>query len=351
MIIKDKSTPGCFGDLNTVFPKTAGGLRQSPDACLQCRHKVECLRSAVKGAQGLAVKEEVVDRAYSSGLISFWERWSRKKDVQRSIKAEDDKENKLTRVKQDGWKKRQINPSPDGATNARLRFSMLKLIIAGIISAVLLGVLYLFRVPLWEHAVQYYLLLTDREQSKAFISSFGMAAPAVFVLFQILQVIFAPVPGEATGFIGGYLFGAGKGFVYSSVGLSIGSIINFSLGRFLGRHFVRKLVPADKLNRFDTILKRQAIVVIFILFVFPGFPKDYLCYFLGLSAIPWKAFVWLASVGRMPGTLMLSIQGAFLYERSYGLFALIAVVCVLSAWLGYRCREQIYQWVERLNKR
>lgn len=83
MTFQDKSRPGCFGDLDTVFPKAEGGLRQTPDTCLQCRCRVECLRDAVTGVKGLVVREEVVDRAYSSGLISFWERWSRKKDVQR----------------------------------------------------------------------------------------------------------------------------------------------------------------------------------------------------------------------------------------------------------------------------
>ena len=66
----------------------------------------------------------------------------------------------------------------------------------------------------------------------------------VFMGIQILQVIFAPVPGEATGFIGGYLFGVLEGFLYSSLALAIGSWINFSIGRFLGVRYVRKMIPA-----------------------------------------------------------------------------------------------------------
>ncbi len=62
--------------------------------------------------------------------------------------------------------------------------------------------------------VFYYDIFTDREKIKALVASFGAAAPAAFILVQILQVIFAPVPGEATGFIGGYLFGAAKGFIF-----------------------------------------------------------------------------------------------------------------------------------------
>ena len=206
-----------------------------------------------------------------------------------------------------------------------------------------------YRSIIWEMVQHTYALFGDREKSKAFISSFGIGAPIIFILFQILQVLFAPVPGEASGFIGGYIFGTFQGFLYSSIGLSVGSWINFSIGRLLGRHYVRKLIPGDKLERFDATLKRQGSIVVFILFVFPGFPKDYLCYFLGLSTFPLKVFILLASIGRMPGTFMLSFQGASLYDRSYGLFAMILILCLIFAFAGYRYREKIYQWIDRMN--
>jgi len=78
--------PDCFGHLDTVFPKTADGLRQSPPACMRCRHKTDCLRSAVQGAAGVEVHEEALQRAYRSGVISFFERWSRKKRLSRRRK-------------------------------------------------------------------------------------------------------------------------------------------------------------------------------------------------------------------------------------------------------------------------
>jgi hypothetical protein len=77
--------PLCFGILEKVFPKGKDGLRSSPDQCMGCDFKVECLRCAMKGREGLMVQEEIVDRAYSSGLISFFERWSKKKDLHRKI--------------------------------------------------------------------------------------------------------------------------------------------------------------------------------------------------------------------------------------------------------------------------
>ena len=62
------------------------GLRHTPEDCLACLHKTECLRMAIQSKDGLKVKEEHLERAYNSGMIGFLERWSRKKDFQRRKK-------------------------------------------------------------------------------------------------------------------------------------------------------------------------------------------------------------------------------------------------------------------------
>ncbi len=226
----------------------------------------------------------------------------------------------------------------------------LKLLL-GLLLIVILILVVLFRDSIWENVSFYYHLLSDRDKVRDFIASFGLGAPLIFMGIQILQVIFAPVPGEATGFIGGYLFGVLQGFIYSSVALAIGSWINFSIGRFLGVRFVRKMIPVDKFEKFDSMLKRQGIIVLFLLFVFPGFPKDYLCLFLGLSTLPLKVFILLVSVGRMPGTFLLSLQGAYLFEENYVVLGLVAAVCAVFFVLIYRYRENLYLWIERFNNK
>ena len=208
-----------------------------------------------------------------------------------------------------------------------------------------------FRIPIWEKTTDLYHLFSDREQIKLLISSFGTSAPPVFMLIQILQVIFAPVPGEATGFIGGYLFGTLPGFIYSSIGLTVGSWLNFIIGRFLGERYVRRRIPAHQFDKIDGLVKRQGVIVLFILFLIPGFPKDYLCLALGVSTLPIKIFILLAGVGRMPGTLALSLQGAFLYEQNYLLLGVMIGICLILGLLCYAYRERIYLWIEKLENK
>jgi len=79
---KTEAKPQCFGDLETVFPMTDKGLRETPDNCMYlCPWKTACLRAAMAGNQGKKVKEELVERSEKAGMIGFFERWSRKKQI------------------------------------------------------------------------------------------------------------------------------------------------------------------------------------------------------------------------------------------------------------------------------
>lgn len=220
-----------------------------------------------------------------------------------------------------------------------------------IAGAVCLGLLiiFLFREPIVRNVQHLYHLLTDRERITAFVGSFGATAPLAFIAIQVAQVVLAPIPGEATGFIGGYLFGAFLGCAYSSVGLTLGSWINFTIGRFLGKKWLRRLIPVEKMKKYDHMIRHQGLLVSLVLFLIPGFPKDYLCLVLGMSTMPMRVFLLMAAIGRIPGTLMLSLQGALVFEKNYFVFCLVVSINLLGVYLGYRYREAIYKWVEKIN--
>jgi len=220
--------------------------------------------------------------------------------------------------------------------------------IAAAAAAFILG-LILFTPSIWAEMRRWLALITDREWIRATVESYGWAAPLVFIGVQVAQVVAAPIPGEATGFIGGYVFGTLRGFLYSSVSLGIGSLINFGIGRFFGERLVRRLIPEEKFKRIDRLVNRQGVIAVFLMFIIPGFPKDYLSLALGLTTLPIKVFAVMAFIGRMPGTLVLSLQGASLYDQNYFLVAVVAAACLLLVLLAYRWREPLYRWIEKMN--
>ena len=80
--------PYCFGKLNNVFPLGDDGLRHTPESCMVCRYKTECLRNALKNSDGIKVREEKLEREYDSGMVGFFERWSRKKALHRQKQSQ-----------------------------------------------------------------------------------------------------------------------------------------------------------------------------------------------------------------------------------------------------------------------
>ena len=53
---RPNTRPYCFGRLDTVFPMGADGLRATPESCMVCYCKTECLRQAMAGPDGDQVR-------------------------------------------------------------------------------------------------------------------------------------------------------------------------------------------------------------------------------------------------------------------------------------------------------
>ena len=206
-----------------------------------------------------------------------------------------------------------------------------------------------FRGFLWGQVCYYSGICTNKEWIKSTLKAAGPLAPLVFILLQSLQVVLAPIPGELTGIIGGILFGVPLGLLYSTLGLTLGSVGAFLIARWLEEHYVKRWIPAEILQKFDFLMERQGALVAFILFLLPGFPKDYLCFILGLSRMPFKLFLLICTVGRLPGTLLLTLQGAKVYKGDYYSTLIILGFClVLVLALGYY-REPVFRWIRRFD--
>ena len=77
--------------------------------------------------------------------------------------------------------------------------------------------------------------LLEPEEARSFVASFGLFAPAVLILLQAMQVVFAPIPGQVLAVVAGYLFGPWWGTLYNVIGITIGSTAAFWLSRRYGR--------------------------------------------------------------------------------------------------------------------
>jgi uncharacterized membrane protein YdjX (TVP38/TMEM64 family) len=180
------------------------------------------------------------------------------------------------------------------------------------------------------------------------ISSFSPYSPLVFILLQVVQVVVAPIPGGPIAFLGGYLFGVQAGFIYSMIGLMLGSWLAFSIAGILEKWLVKKFVSAKKLKKFDYLMGHEGVVLSFLLFLIPGFPKDALCYILGLTPMRWGIFLIISTIGRIPGTLIATQQGAQAFNHQYEIFLLLSGISALITLVFYVYHEDIHKLIKKL---
>jgi uncharacterized membrane protein YdjX (TVP38/TMEM64 family) len=225
----------------------------------------------------------------------------------------------------------------------RLEWVLIICLLGGFISYLI----YQFNSSLWIQAVRIYNFLHDPHQLKAFVHSFGPYAPLAYILVQALQVIIAPIPGGAIEFLSGYLFGVKAGFIYSMVGSILGSWLAFSLAKIFEKIVVEKFVSPESMRKFDYLIEHQGVILSFLLFLIPGFPKDALCYILGLTPMQLSTFLIISTVGRVPGTLMAIFQGA---KASDGHLKILLILLGVSALVILICwihHEKIHRFLKR----
>lgn len=181
----------------------------------------------------------------------------------------------------------------------------------------------------------------SRERLVAFLNSLGPASFIGFILLQLFQVVAAPVPGEVTGILGGYLYGTGLGLLLSTIGLTAGSWIAFSLSRIFGRPFVEKFVSKETINKYDYLLHHKGAFLVFLLFLIPGFPKDILCYILGLGHLTTREFLVISTVGRFAGTVLLTLGGNYIRLHQYYRFFVLLGVAIIVVFLSMVYKEKL----------
>lgn len=208
--------------------------------------------------------------------------------------------------------------------------------------AALIGfIFYVYHEGLWRQTLRWYRYFFELKRLQSFIMSFGPFAVLVFIVLQALQVVAAPVPGEITGFVGGLLFGKVAGTIYSTAGLTLGSLLAFGIARRFGSAFVHKIVKKEYIDRFDYFVTHRGVYVAFILFLVPGFPKDSLCYLLGLTRLRLLDFLLMNLFGRFPGTLMLGLQGDAVRNKDYAAFWTLLLSSILLVVAMYVARNYL----------
>lgn len=186
---------------------------------------------------------------------------------------------------------------------------------------------------------------------KAFLESYGIFSILVFIGIQTLQVLVAAIPGELLQLAGGYAFGTWVGAFYSLIGISLGSTVAFFIARVLGYPFLKMFVPHRTFARYKFLFsRRRGVIIIIILFIIPGFPKDILSYLAGITPLRAPHFIISSTAARFPGILVSSYIGANLQQRNITEVVIASSIAVVVFVLALIYRRQLVGWTGQYSR-
>lgn len=142
-------------------------------------------------------------------------------------------------------------------------------------------------------------LLKDAENISDLMKKTGIWGPLIYILIQFLQVTFIPIPSAITTVAGMAAFqNLPLVFVCSLVGMMIGSMFAFFLGRVFGAKLLIWMVGPKAYNKYQKMLKGRDKLMLFMMFLLPVFPDDLLCIFAGVTTMSYTTFFIMQIVTR-----------------------------------------------------
>ena len=172
----------------------------------------------------------------------------------------------------------------------------------------------------------------------------------IIVILQILQVIICVIPGQPIQFAASYMLGVGGGLLLSLIGAAIGATIAFYLAKLLGRDMLYLLFDKNKVQDYQRKLNSgKGLLIVLLIYVLPGVPKDLVAYVAGISEMKFKPFIIISTIGRCPGMIGSLLLGHFYGAGNYRAIVIIAAVIILI--ICFIKRKSLIKYLDKLEEK
>ncbi len=178
-------------------------------------------------------------------------------------------------------------------------------------------------------------IFTDPQVFKAKLDTYGAWGEVLFVAVRAAQTVFKFIPAEPLEVASGYAFGVFGGLLWCMVGTQLGSAIILLLSAHYGERFVSVFVEPESLSQFGFLQENpRTKVLLFLIYLIPGAPKDLLTYFVPLTGLKLPVFLVLTTVARIPSIITSTMCGAYFGEKNYFAAAVVYAVTLLLSGAG-----------------
>jgi uncharacterized membrane protein YdjX (TVP38/TMEM64 family) len=177
--------------------------------------------------------------------------------------------------------------------------------------------------------------LENIDKLDAWLEGLGIWGPIIFILVWIAACVFF-LPGLPITIVGGLVFGALWGTVYSSIGSILGATAAFLVGRYAARGMVEGLVQKNAvLRKIDDGVKQQGWRMLMITRLVPIFPFNAQNYVYGLTKISLPTYFIVSWICMLPATIAFNFAAGSVRTGQFGkMFLYLAIAAVFFVLLS-----------------
>ncbi len=217
--------------------------------------------------------------------------------------------------------------------NREKKVKIFKIILMALVVAIFIGVI-IYLIPVIKN-------LSTTEGQLAFkerVSSSGIWGMAALFGLQFAQIFLIVIPGEPIEILAGMCYGGIGGLIFITISAAIITTMIVFLVRKLGRKFVYDFCSEEKIKKIENskLFKntKKIELIMIILFMVPGTPKDLLVYIAALLPIKPLRFILISTFARFPSVISSTFAGSNLVAGNWKSIIIIYLVTFLLVGLA-----------------
>lgn len=178
------------------------------------------------------------------------------------------------------------------------------------------------------------------ERVRAFVLSFGVLAPVVYLLAYGQPLV--PLPASVMTITGGLAFGPLWGALAALMGATVRACSQFAVARLLGRQVVEKLLKGH-VAALDEKIGANGFQAVLLIRLIPNLPFDVQNYGLGFSRVRFLPYAMATCLGIIPGSFAFVYLGYSLTDPKQIwklLIAILLIVGLIVAQRAWKVKQQ-----------
>lgn len=177
----------------------------------------------------------------------------------------------------------------------------------------------------------------------------GIWGILIFTFIQALQVVIAVIP--PIQIVGGLLFGWFWGGLLSFAGTVLGTLCIFLLVKKFGRPLVEAFVDEKHLTKYKFLHDaRKLTVILMILYLIPGIPKDVISYIVPLTKISKRDFFMYVMPCRLPAIIISTVLGSNVGDGNFSAVIIVIAIAFVIGIFGYLFKDVIVNKMKQHKK-